>query len=282
MKLGLALHRSALANSLIKHLRINRVVDAYLGRFPIRRRTESGLVYSQESVPSFVVANEIFATDLYAVPIAMVRPRTFVDLGANVGYFPLLVSEVMKSRSVRGLCVEPNPRLHPLIESHLSSNGLRDVHLIKGIVGGGQAGAEAEFFLNPSHIASSTSGRFNPFVPVGGRVRRIKVPVVDLAREWRLRFGDEPIDLLKVDIEGAEVEFLESHGVFLEGVRSILIEWHSWVTTLEEISGILRRSGFELGSVRHSDKHAGTAFFRKDGPSSDVTDGESREQGVAR
>ncbi len=263
MNLGLALHRSAFANTLVKTLRINRVVDAYLGRFPIRRRTPSGLVYWQESVPSMVVANEIFSTDLYARPISVVRPTTFVDLGANVGYFPLLVAEVMKSRSIKGLCVEPNPYLHPLLESHLSSNGLQDVHLIKGLIKGDQCGAEADFFLNPSHIASSLTGRFNPLVPVGGRVRTIKVPVVDLAGEWRQRFGDDSVDLLKVDIEGGEIQFLESHSAFLERVHAILIEWHSWVTTLEEVSNILRRSGFELDSVCHTDQHAGTAFFRK-------------------
>ena len=263
MNLGLAFHRSAFANTLVKTIRINRVIDAYLGRFPIRRRTPSGLVYWQESVPSMVVANEIFSTDLYAGPVAMLRPTTFVDLGTNVGYFPLLVAEVVRSRSIRGLCVEPNPHLHPLVELHLSSNGLQDVHLIKGLVGGHRFGAETDFFLNPSHIASSATGRFNPLVPVGGQVRTIKVPVVDLAREWRRFFGDEPVDLLKVDIEGAEVEFLESHTPFLESVRTILIEWHSWITTLEEVSNVLRPSGFELGSVCHMDQHAGTAFFRK-------------------
>jgi FkbM family methyltransferase len=262
MNLGLALHRNAFANSLVKTMRINRVIDAYLARFPIRRRTPSGLVYWQESVPSMVVANEIFSTDLYAGPVATVRPSTFVDLGANVGYFPLLIAEVLKSRAIRGLCVEPNPYLHALIESHLTSNELRSVRLIKGLVKGPPCEAEADFFLNPSHIASSANGRFNPRVPVGGRVRTIKVPVVDLSREWRLHFGDERVDLLKIDIEGGEIEFLESHFEFLERVRTVLIEWHAWVTTLEEVSNILRRSGFELESVCHVDEHAGTAFFR--------------------
>ena len=54
------------------------------------------------------------------------------------------------------------------------------------------------------------------------------------------------------------------------------------VTTLEEVSGILRRSGFELESICHSDESAGTAFFRKDGPLSDVTDGDLSGSGVSQ
>ena len=112
-----ALWRNHFANVFVKKLRINRLLDAYLGRFPIERRTASGLIYQVNSVPSLVVANEIFSTDMYVKPVSLVQPKTFVDLGANVGYFPLLVAEVEKSRSIKGLCIEPNPRLRPRIDS---------------------------------------------------------------------------------------------------------------------------------------------------------------------
>lgn len=273
MNLVDALRRNRFANAVVKHLRINRLVDAYLGRFPIRKRTPSGLVYLENSVPSLVVANEIFSTDVYARPVALLQPRTFVDLGANVGYFPLLVAEVMKSRAVKGLCVEPNPRLHPFLEFHLSANGLEHVRGIQGVVAGDrpeEAGMEADFFLNPSHIASSLTGNFNPLVPVGGRVQKIRVPVIDIAREWQRHFGDERIDLVKIDIEGSEIAFLKTHASFLAGVGAVLIEWHSWVTTLEEVSLLLAASGLALELVGPMDKHAGTALFRRMGGSTEA------------
>jgi len=248
---------------LVKNLRINRLADTYLGRFPIKRRTPSGLVYEVDSVPSLVVANEIFSTDAYVKPVARIQPKTFVDLGSNVGYFPLLVAEVMRSRSIKGLCIEPNPQLHPRIEFHLRANGLGDVHSLRGVVGDNHSGPEVDFFLNPSYIASSLTGEFNPLLLVGGRVQKIKVPVIDLAQEWRRHFGAERIDLIKIDIEGAEIAFLKAHSSFLKGVGAVLIEWHSWVTTLEEVSSVLGLSGFALESVGQVDRHAGTAVFRR-------------------
>jgi FkbM family methyltransferase len=257
------LWRNPLANGLVKNLRIDRLVDAFLVKFPIKRRTSGGLVYEVDSVPSLVVANEIFSTDVYAKPLALIQPRTFIDLGANVGYFPLLVAEVARSRSIKGLCIEPNPRLQPLIEFHLSANDLKDVHYINGVVSGDQHGTEVDFFLNPSHIASSLSGVFNPLVPFVGRVRKIKVTVIDIAHEWQRRFGDERIDLLKIDIEGGEIPFLKAHSLFLVRVDAVLIEWHSWITTLEEVSSVLKPSGFTLEAVCEADRNTGTAIFRK-------------------
>jgi len=257
------LWRNRFANAFVKNLRINRLLDAYWGRFPIKRRTASGLVYEVDSVPALVVANEIFSTDVYVKPVALIQPKAFVDLGSNVGYFPLLVTEVMRSRSIKGLCIEPNPELQPRIEFHLGANGLGDVHLIRGVVAGDDAGPEADFFLNPSHIASSLTGKFNPLMPVGGRVQKIKVPVIDLSQEWRRHFGAARIDLIKIDIEGAEIAFLKAHTSFLKGVGAVLIEWHAWVTTLEEVSSILGLSGFALESVGQVDRHAGTALFRR-------------------
>jgi FkbM family methyltransferase len=258
------LGRNRVTNALVKTLRINRAVDAYLARFPIKRRTTSGLVYHIGTVPSLIVASDVFSTDVYAGPLGLVQPRTFIDLGANVGYFPLVVAEVMKSRTIKGLCIEPNPDLHPQIEFHLRTNGLEHVHALQGVVAGDDAGPEADFFLNPSNIASSLTGEFNPLVPVGGRVQKIKVPVIDLTREWERHFGDQRVDALKIDIEGAEIAFLKAHSEFLKRVDAILIEWHSWVTTFEEVSSILGSSGFQVASIGHVDKNAGTALFRRE------------------
>ncbi len=265
------LHRNRFANALVKVLQISRVVDVYLDRFLIRRTTPSGVVYWVESVPSLVVANEIFATDDYMKPVSRVRPRTIVDLGANVGYFPLLVAEITGSRTIEGLCIEPNPQLHRRIERHLEANGLSGVHLLKGLVAGDDAGPEADFFLSPSHIASTLTGEFSPRLPPRGRIRKIRVPVLDPAGEWHRRFGDRRIDLIKIDIEGAELLFLKAHRSFLSRTDAILLEWHTWVTTLEEILSLLVPLGFALESVGKVDTNAGTALFRrKDEATADV------------
>lgn len=257
-----ALQRNSFMNAAVKLTRVNLFVDWLLERFPRKRRTSTGISYLVDSVPSWVVANEAFETDVYARAIELVQPRTFIDLGANVGYFPLLLSHLVRSREIRGLLVEPNPELHSLIERHLSENALEHVELLKGLAGDASV-RQAEFFLNPSHIASGVSPDFNPNVPLGGRVRRIMVPVFDLHAEWQRAFSGQRIELHKIDIEGAEIGFLRSHRAILALTDSILIEWHKWVTSLEEVDALLKDAGFELEFVSQEDRHAGTAFFRR-------------------
>lgn len=265
MSLITTLQRNPFINTTIKRLRFNRLFDLWLKRFPLPRRTPSGLTYRIDSIPSWVVASEIFKTDVYAEAIRSVRPQSFADLGGNVGYLPVLIADLLGNRAVQGLIVEPNPELHARIEFHLRQNQLKNVHLVPGVVGieTGSTAAFADFYLNPSHIASGVSPSFNPAVSVGGTVRKIQVPVVQLANEWTRYFPQARLDLLKIDIEGAEIPFLKSNGPILAKVDAILIEWHKWVTSLDEVTALLKAQGFSLVNVSQEDRHAGTAFFRR-------------------
>ena len=259
-----ALQRNRWANTAVKTLRIHRAVDWVLARRSLQRRTPTGLTYSVDSLPSLVVANEIFGSTGYRDAVRLSNPRTFVDLGANVGYFPLLVADVTGSRSIRGLLVEPNPNLAPGIESHLHVNGLSNVRLVTAAVGAGGPERQVDFFINPSHIASSVSGRFNPAIPVGGAVKRISVPVVDPGVAWAENFPAEPrVDLLKIDIEGTELAFLLGSGDFLTTVAAVLIEWHKWVCSFEQVAAVLGDYGFDLRLISDEDANAGTAYFER-------------------
>ncbi|MGD0885157.1 MAG: FkbM family methyltransferase [Thermodesulfovibrionales bacterium] len=89
------------------------------------------------------------------------------------------------------------------------------------------------------------------------------MPVLELPEEWDRFFPGERVDMLKIDIEGAEIDFLQSHSSFLKRVDSIVIEWHAWITSLPEVRAILERNGFLLKDTYNEDQHAGTALFRK-------------------
>jgi FkbM family methyltransferase len=262
-----SLQRNRWVNTAVKNLRIHKAFDWALARRPLQRTTSQGLHYAIASVPSLVVANELFASNFYADAVRCLSPRTFVDLGANVGYFPVLLADLTRSTSIRGLLVEPNPELIPSIKFHVQSNGLTDVHIIQAAVGTGDSAQEIDFFINPSHIASSVSGRFNPLIPTGGKVKRISVPVIDVGLAWKEQFPDEPVvDLVKIDIEGAEMDFLRGNPTFMAGARGVLIEWHKWICSFEQVSGLLRDYGFGLRFVAHEDDNTGIACFSKGAP----------------
>jgi FkbM family methyltransferase len=259
------LRRNRLVNSVVKRSRADKLIDWYLSRFPVRMRTSSGLVYKIESIPSLIAANEVFAADSYGRAIRIVAPETFVDLGANVGYFPVAVAEATGSRRVKGLCIEPNPALTESLLFHIRENRLENVQTKRGAVGFSDAGGEVDFFINPSHIASSLSPDYNPLLPVIGESRKIRVPALVVSEEWNRVFPGRRVNLLKIDIEGAEVPFLRGQSAFLTQVDAILIEWHLWVTDRNEIVALLERNGFMLHLVFDEDQHAGTALFLKRG-----------------
>jgi hypothetical protein len=68
------------------------------------------------------------------------------------------------------------------------------------------------------------TGEFNPLEPVGGLVQNNRVPVIDLAQEWRWQPGTERIDPIKIDIEGGKTAFLKAHSSFIRGVGAVLTE----------------------------------------------------------
>ena len=262
--LAFSLSRSRWLNAAIKNLGINRVVDWALAIRPLHKTTSHGFRYDVSSVPSLVVASELFSSNSYADAVRRVNPRTIVDLGANVGYFPVLVADITNSRAVRGIVVEPNPALIPSIANHLKANGLSQVRVIEAAVATGSTDQKIDFYINPSHISSSVSGVFNPLYPTGGRVRKISVPVVDIAAAWRQHFPDEPrVDLLKVDIEGAEMDFLRGNRPFLDSVQAVLIEWHKWICSFSDVSGILKEYGFGIESIYVDDEDTGIAYFMR-------------------
>jgi hypothetical protein len=86
----------------------------------------------------------------------------------------------------------------------------------------------------------------------------ISVPALDIGRIWRERFGDLPCDLLKLDIEGSELQFLQLEAEFLKGVKVMIAEWHSWGTTKDAFVQEFERQGFRLNRIIDESETMGT------------------------
>lgn len=253
------IQRNRWPNAAVKHLRMHSIFDAVVSRMPIRRRTANGYQYLINSAAALVSANEMFHEGPYAAAIKLIAPRTFVDIGANVGFFPILLADLTNSTDLKGLLIEANPSLIQPLAYHLKVNGLSSCKIVEGAATD-QTDTEIDFYLNPSNIASSVSGDFNPVIPTGGRVLKIKVAAVDVAREWEA-FANAPIDLIKIDIEGGELKFLCGHQRLLSQTRAVVLEWHKWVCSFSEVEAILSRENFLLHSILEEDSMAGIALF---------------------
>jgi FkbM family methyltransferase len=161
------------------------------------------------------------------------RPR-IIDCGSNVGATVFYWKSIYPNAEV--IAFEPDPDIFKFLTTNCEK--LDSVTLI-------QAGlwifeGEIDFLANGidgGHVADFSDGLLDEKV-------RISIPVK------RLRdYLNEPCDMLKIDIEGAEVDVLKDCLDLLHNVRNIFVEYHSFVDRpqrLGEFFEILENSGYRI------------------------------------
>jgi hypothetical protein len=83
---------------------------------------------------------------------------------------------------------------------------------------------------------------------------------------WHERFGDSPVDLLKIDIEGNELDLVVYESTFLrQRVRRIAVEWHKWCVSLEQLDAHLTSIGFEQCGIYDETDLVGLAVYENRG-----------------
>ncbi|MFA7344146.1 MAG: FkbM family methyltransferase [Terrimicrobiaceae bacterium] len=249
--------------------RLYRLVNHILARWPMQKTLpRSGAVIRISSIAGLALAEEMFCGGSYFAAINKHEIRTFADLGCNVGWFPCLLLEALGNVQLKGLLVDADPAVVAEAEWHLKRNGLLACDAITGALGCESGTNEIVFHINPANTQSSTKpfGVNHPF-PIKGALREILVPALELSKEWTQRHGDTVIDLLKIDIEGAELDFLRKEIHFIcRAVRGIVCEWHDWHVSLPEIESFLKENGFLLDKIAEQDQLGGVAIFSRSSP----------------
>ncbi len=120
-----------------------------------------------------------------------------VDVGANYGYYTLLMAGACE-RGGRVLCCEPNPLLaETYLPGNVALNGFRDrVEICQKVIGNINA-ERVDFVLHDGDYATSSLERW----AYPHRSQNIQVPAITLdsaLAEWKR------LDVVKIDAEGAE------------------------------------------------------------------------------
>jgi FkbM family methyltransferase len=151
-----------------------------------------------------------------------------LDIGANVGIFAV-------RQALRGACVyafEPNPeafsRLRSNVEANLLPGAVATYHKAVGISPGRAA-------LRRSNATVATR-----VVPDAGT--EIEVVTLD---QIVTELGLDAVSLLKLDVEGAEVDILRGGGYALRVVKRVVMECHS-PDLLREVCSVLAAAGFAV------------------------------------
>lgn len=184
---------------------------------------------------------------------------TFVDIGANVGGFSCAMMSLFPEG--RGLAVEPSPRTFAYLRSNLKRNGAdQAVECVSAAVTGRGGPGEVRLFEQPTDsVISTVVPELNRgLVGDGILVRAVTLP--DLLAQS----GFGSIDVLKVDVEGAEFDILRGlDDADLRGVRRIVLEYHPVPgRTPQDVVASLDRAGFDLQAWEaSSDSGLGVMWF---------------------
>jgi FkbM family methyltransferase len=220
----------------------------------------SNIRYRARRLDSLALSVEMFdQSSLYPHSEIPTPLRTFADIGCNAGYFLCWLCREAKTTSLKGLLVDANDEILEDAKWHVEANGLKDVHVAHGLVGTNKSGETADFYLHPSYTFSSANPSPEAISKTSWVVK--KIPCISIEEKWQKYFGDTPCDLLKVDIEGAELDFFRNEPVFMKRVQRIIVEWHKEQVSFETMKDFLAQQGFSLKKITEEKHDVGTAVF---------------------
>ncbi len=135
-----------------------------------------------------------------------------VDLGANIGYFTLLAASLVGPRG-HVFAVEPNPRNVQMIEASRRVNSFNHV-TVAPVAAGRDTGV---LMLNTSYSNGTTSDAPSEIEQLFG------AEVVPSLRLDTLLGADAQVDLIKVDVEGAEYNALLGGEQTIRRCRPVIV-----------------------------------------------------------
>jgi len=175
---------------------------------------------------------DIVVAGSLAFETANPSPR-ILDCGANIG----LASLFFKRRypAARITAFEADPGLAAMLEDNMRRNRAGDVEVVAAAV-----------WTEAGEVAFRPDGADSGAVAAlagASATEAIRVPTIRLAE----RLAAEPIDLLKLDIEGAESVVLADCAAALDNVAAVILEVHEFDPAKRrgpELRQLLADSGF--------------------------------------
>lgn len=167
---------------------------------------------------------------------------TFLDIGANFGYFSLLAAHTV-GPSGRVIAVEASPDVLPYLKRNLAA--FTNIELIHAAVGNRKG--TTEFFLTDDFVNSGVSQ--SPFL---NSARKISVAMNTIDNLLAARGkGNDAAQFIKCDVQGDEMAVLEGARKSIEKAKrlNLIIEWApAWMQKAgynpAELPGFLKSLGF--------------------------------------
>jgi len=192
-----------------------------------------------------ILKDEIFNKEIYNIDLNLKNgekndtPLIF-DLGAHIGLSILYFK--IKYPNSKIVAFEPNSNIFPILQENVECNGLENVELHN--IALGSKDEVRTFYIDNSGADAFSTGSFNKDAWNGEQ----KSTPISVKCEKLSKYISEEIDILKMDIEGAETEVLKEliEADKLKYIKNILIEYHPINNgNSRNIISLLNENGFE-------------------------------------
>ena len=162
---------------------------------------------------------------------SLLRPGdTFVDAGANIGFYTVLASQLAGADG-HIIAFEMIPTTAEILRSHITQNDCTNVKVVEGAL------AETSGQVLKASIISGKSGQSS--IARRNSATEVEVETVTLAEQ----LTDYPsIRLIKMDLEGAELGALKGLEKDLGKVQAIIFENRG----AEDVVAFIQKHGFEV------------------------------------
>lgn len=189
------------------------------------------------------ILKEIFLKGEYAFMSTTKTPR-IIDAGGNVGLATFFFKRYFPKARIT--VFEAAPQNFKLLQKNIEQNHLADTTLILGMLGKTE-NTEYTFYYNAGNPGSSTGISEVARSKTRGIFTEERVPAILLSA-----YVTEEVDLLKMDVEGAEGEILEDleNTGALARIRQIVMEFHynesNPKNRLVDVLNLFERNGFSV------------------------------------
>jgi FkbM family methyltransferase len=188
---------------------------------------------------------ELFYNELYKFKADNETPK-IVDCGANIGLSVLYFKKIYPKSTITAF--EADPEIYKYLRKNLEANQVQGVNAISKAV-----------WSEEKILSFSSQGGDAGRIDAGGDTNIVQIQAVTLEQ-----FLNEPIDLLKIDVEGAELDVLKGAGDNLKNCKLVFVEYHSFghkKQVLAEILSLMAGHGFRAHIC--PEYHSSTPFVSR-------------------
>jgi len=180
-------------------------------------------------------------------PLVQKSPELFkggniLDVGANIGYTAALFAKVV-SPGFRVYAFEPEDRNFKMLK-HSVSRGILEGTVIPICAAVGDKNEMGELWLNPEHHADHRMVTPSFHGKNGARAETQRIPIIRLDDFCSKTFPDDPVRLIKIDVQGYEE-------CVCRGMQQLLISNPQAFVGLEYYPHGMESLGFKGSTVLH-------------------------------